>query len=148
MYEDSASEKITIIEGPTPLFELIPGGWVTGIIESSQPSSVAVTRLRTFNGDELISRCHRAWDKNNEINLEYRNVDGINTEIPIVAARCTESDDGQILFLWVRLPEDEFDLEFDENMLDDALNEDDPDDDEFEDDDFEDDEDYYSDSDY
>ena len=111
--EEETNEKITIIEGPSPTFELIPGGWVTGIIESPNLANIAVTRLRTFKGAELVERCHRAWRNKETINLEYRSLDGLNAEVPIIAARYTESTDGQTLFLWVRLQEDEFEFEFD-----------------------------------
>ena len=112
-------EKITIIEGPPPTFEIIPGGWVTGIIESPNLANVAVTRLRTFNGGELVERCHRMWRQQQPIHLEYRTPEGINQQVPIIAARNTETLDGQMLLLWVRLPNEEFEVEFDCDFDDD-----------------------------
>jgi hypothetical protein len=106
-------DKITIIEGPPPTFELIPGGWVTGIIDSPSPTNVAITRLRTFNGAELLERCHRAWRHNEPIHLEFRSEDGLTRQVPIVAARHTQIPDGDMLHLWVHLPEDDIEFEFD-----------------------------------
>ncbi|KAA3646614.1 MAG: hypothetical protein DWQ07_10425 [Chloroflexi bacterium] len=120
-------KKITIIEGPPPTFELIPGGWVTGVAEGPNLTNVAVTRLRTANGPALVERCHKAWRHKEDIQLEYRSPDGLNKEVPIIAARSTESDDGQMLFLWVRVPDEEVEVQFDFGM-------DDEDDDDFDDD--------------
>ena len=100
-------EKITIIEGPPPTFETVGDGWILGLAESPNLYNIALTRLRTFNGQALVERCNRAWRKNNTINLEYRGLDGLEDRAPIVAARTLEVDDGQMLFLWVRLEYDE-----------------------------------------
>lgn len=100
-------EKITIIEGPPPTFEAVGDGWILGLNESPNLYSIALTRLRTFNGPALIERCNRAWRKKNTINLEFRGLDGLEDHAPIVAARTLEVDDGQMLFLWVRLEYEE-----------------------------------------
>lgn len=129
--EKNNQEKITIIEGPSPMFEFIPVGWATGVIEGSMPANVALTRLRTFKGVELVERCHRAWRKQQVINLEYRNQDGIATEVPIVAARFSDSEEGQMLLLWVSLSENEFQIAFDfddDGFDDDGFDDDDLDD--------------------
>ncbi len=42
--------KITIIEGPTPTFEVVYDNWANGIVDGASLASVAVTRLRTANG--------------------------------------------------------------------------------------------------
>jgi len=145
--EDS---KITIIEGPTPTFEMVHDSWANGIVDSSILSNVAITRLRTANGPSLVERCYRAWNRRDLIHLEFRANDGLTQEVPIVAARATETDDGDMLLLWVRLPErdlvvdfvvnneddDEDYLEYDDDLDDDDLDDDDLDDDfDFEDDD-------------
>jgi hypothetical protein len=104
-------DKITIIEGPTPTFEAVEDGWALGLNESPHLYNVALTRLRTFNGPALIERCNRAWRSRNTINLEYRDMDGFESESPILAARQLETDDGQVLLLWVRLEYDEEELE-------------------------------------
>ena len=120
-------EKITIIEGPPPTFEVAQEGWVLGLVESPTLSELALTRLRTFNGSALIERCMRAWRKGQVINLEFRNSDGIERNAPIVAARTFEADDGQMLLLWVRLDSEDVQLElgYDDDIGDDI--DDDPD---------------------
>ncbi len=114
-------DKITIIEGPTPTFEIVDDGWSSGVLEGPSLYNIAVTQLRTFNGGELVERCYRAWKQNENIRLEYRSEDGETKEAAIAAARTGESDDGELLILWVRLPDEEIELAID---LDD-----DPDDD-------------------
>jgi hypothetical protein len=103
-------EKITIIEGPSPTFEIVEEGWSTGVMEGPTLFGVALTHLRTFNGGELVERCHRAWKNREAINLEYRDEEGNAKEAPIVAARNAETDEGEMLMLWVRLPDEEIEL--------------------------------------
>lgn len=134
-------EKITIIEGPTPTFELVNDVWANGIIEGPKIGNVAVTRLRTFNGDALVERCYKAWNNREPINLEFKDSNGLTMEVPIVAARSADGNEGQLLLLWVRLPEDDLEYEFSfqeegEELLDDEDFEDfldDLDEDEFDD---------------
>ncbi|HEY5670197.1 MAG TPA: hypothetical protein VIS10_09390 [Anaerolineales bacterium] len=104
-------EKITIIEGPPPTFETVADGWVLGLNEGPKLGNIAVTRLRTFNGPALVERCYRAWHNQQTILLEYRSSDGLTQTTPIVAARHMELEDGQLLELWVRLTNDEVQLE-------------------------------------
>jgi len=118
-------DKITIIEGPPPAFELVNDGWALGLNEGPFLFDVAVTRLRTFNGPALVERCHRAWRHKKDVHLEYRQEDGLEAEAPILAARTLESADGQVLLLWVRLEAKEFELEMD--FDDDSGDEDDDD---------------------
>ena len=95
-------DKITIIEGPTPEFENVDDGWALGLNESPAVYSMALTRLRTFNGPALVERCHRMWTKNEPIYLHYRNRLGLEERVPILAARASETEEGQVLFLWIR----------------------------------------------
>lgn len=106
-------DKITIIEGPSPTFEAVGDGWALGLNESPLLYNIALTRLRTFNGPALIERCHKAWRNRNAINLEFRDMDGLESHAPIVAARALDTDDGQMLLLWVRLEYDDDDIETD-----------------------------------
>ena len=106
-------DKITIIEGPSPTFELIPDIWVHGLVEGSLQAEVVATRLRTINGEELVERCQRAWKKAQNIQLEYRTQEGLHAEVPIVAARNLETDDGDVLLLWVRFPDDSIEVGID-----------------------------------
>jgi hypothetical protein len=109
--EHMMENKITIIEGPPPEFEDASDGWVLGLNESPKLSGIGVTHLRTFNGLALIERCHRAWCNQQTIHLEYRSIDGLEQEVPIVAARHVEVDDGQLLLLWVKLDNEDVELE-------------------------------------
>jgi hypothetical protein len=124
-------EKITIIEGPPPTFDVVHELWANGIHETASLGKVVVTQLRTFNGAELVERCHRAWRQREPIQLEYKSPDGLKMEAPIVAARTTETENGDLLHLWVRLPEDEIEVEFG-YVGDEDLDEGEFDDDEFE----------------
>ena len=109
-------EKITIIEGPPPTFEAEQNDWVLGLAESSQFYRLATTRLRTFNGHALVERCHRSWNSRDNIFLHYRDKRGREQKVPIVAARAVDSDDGNVLILWVRLDPEEDEQNFDEDM--------------------------------
>ena len=60
-------DKITIIEGPPPSFEIINDGWPSGLNDGPYLSNVVLTRLRTFNGPSLIERCRRAWNQQHPI---------------------------------------------------------------------------------
>jgi hypothetical protein len=105
--------KITIIEGPMPTFEVVRDEWVLGLIDSPSLADHAVTNLRTFNGPELVRRCYRAWRDNEPIFLEYRTMEGLLAEAPIVAARFVEIDEGQMLVLWVRMENQDIEIELD-----------------------------------
>ena len=95
-------DKITIIEGPTPVFEDTNDGWAIGLNESPMLYDTLFTQVRTFNGPALVERCHHAWKKNATIYLHYRNNMGLEEKAPIVAARSVDTDDGQVLLLWLR----------------------------------------------
>jgi len=105
-------DTITIIEGPPPTFESVNQGWAFGLQESPSLGDIAMTRLRTFNGPALVERCYHTWHENQTMHLEFRDPDGLERTVPIVAARAIESDDGQMLHLWVRLVDGEVELEF------------------------------------
>lgn len=102
-------DRITIIEGPPPIFENVNDGWALGLNESPSIYHMALTRLRTFNGPELVERCHRMWRKKEPIFLHYRNELGLEDKVPILAARASEVPEGQVLFLWILRPVDEND---------------------------------------
>lgn len=96
------SDKITIIEGPPPTFEAASEAWPQGVAEGPDPSIVAVCRMRTFNGQELVERCARAWRERLPIHLEFRDLAGLTQQTQIIAARADETSDGDVLLLWVR----------------------------------------------
>lgn len=121
-------DKITIIEGPPPVFEEVDDGWAVGLNEGPYLYDLALTRLRTFNGPALVERCHRAWSQGAAMHLQYRNDLGLEEQTPIMAARTVETSDGHLLLLWVRrnFEESELDLDLD---IDDDDEDDDEDDD-------------------
>ena len=106
-------DKITIIEGPPPVFEAVNDGWALGLNESSHLSVPALTRLRTFNGPALVERCYRAWHAKVPMHLHYRNDMGVEQVAPIFAARNVETPDGHVLLLWVYLDHEKVEYEFD-----------------------------------
>jgi hypothetical protein len=106
-------DKITIIEGPPPVFEPVQDGWALSLQEGPTLPVTLLTRLRTFNGPALVERCYRCWRANLPIHLLYRNEMGLEEQAPIVAARSVESEDGQVLLLWVQLDPQKVQLELD-----------------------------------
>ena len=99
---EAPDDKITIIEGPPPEFENVEDGWAMGLNETLGDYDLALTRLRTFNGQALVERCHRTWKSNQPMYLLYKNTIGLEDQVPIMAVRSVETNDGQVLFLWVR----------------------------------------------
>jgi hypothetical protein len=100
---DKEAEKITIIEGPTPVFEPAIETWLPGLAEGSCLPRLAFTRLRTFNGPALVERCWRAWHDQRFVYLEYRDEDGLIQHAEILAARYAEAPEGHLLLLHLRL---------------------------------------------
>jgi hypothetical protein len=122
------AEKITIIEGPPPTFELATEPWLMGVAEGPYPTQIALCKLRTHNGPALVERCYRAWRDQQTIKLEFRTEDGLTQQAPIISARWMEMQEGDVLLLWVRLDDDEVEIELDFDLgdLDDPENPDDP----------------------
>jgi hypothetical protein len=122
--------KITIIEGPTPNFDSVDtdfimgiNGWTAGLTEGPYLYDTARTTLRTFNSSALIERCHKAWAHKATMYLEYRDPIGMKQEVPIIAARSVDSEDGEMLILWVRKEpeideEEDIDMDFDDADMD------------------------------
>ena len=106
-------DKITIIEGPPPVFEPVQDGWALSIGEGPFLPLTLLTRLRTFNGPALVERCYRRWHASDSIHLQYRNEMGLQEEAPIVAARSISTEDGHMLLLWVQLDPQKVRLELD-----------------------------------
>jgi hypothetical protein len=106
-------DKITIIEGPPPVFEPVQDAWALGLNEGPNLSVAVMTRLRTYNGPALVERCYRAWRSQNGIRLHYRNDMGLEQTAPILAARAVETEEGQVLLLWIYLNRDEVEFEID-----------------------------------
>jgi hypothetical protein len=106
-------DKITIIEGPPPVFEHVNDGWAMGLNEGPSLLIPALTRLRTFNGPALVERCYAAWHNKSSIHLHYRTEAGLEETAPILAARNVETPDGHVLLLWVYLDGDGVEYEID-----------------------------------
>ena len=119
-------EKITIIEGPPPTFEVSNDPLLLGLTESTTPMQVVMCHLRTHNGPELVERCYRAWSKNQTIKLEFRSEEGLTLQAPIAACRWAEMPEGHRLMLWVRLEDEEItiDLDYDPDDFDNDFNND------------------------
>jgi hypothetical protein len=107
-------DKITIIEGPPPVFEHVNDGWALGLNESPKMYVPALTRLRTFNGPALVQRCYTAWHNQSSIRLHYRTDIGMEATAPILAARNLDTPDGQVLLLWVYLDSEGVEYEMDQ----------------------------------
>lgn len=105
------NNKITIIEGPTPIFEAVNSEWANAVVEAPANFEVVMTNLRTMNGQELVERCNRAWSQQDTMYLHYRNPIGLEQEIPIVAARALETEAGEKIVLWVRIKPEQVKLE-------------------------------------
>ena len=110
--------KITVIEGPTPNCDSVEtdfimgiNGWTAGLTEGPYLYETARTTLRTLNSEALLKRCHNAWKHQATMYLEYRDPIGLKKEVPIVAARSIDTDDGDLLILWVRQDPDDIDDE-------------------------------------
>jgi hypothetical protein len=113
-------DKITIIEGPPPIFEPVNDGWALGLNESPHIAITVMTRLRTFNGHSLVERCYRCWNAKHPIHLVYKNELGLQQESPIVAARSVDTDEGQVLLLWINLDHEKVEYEFGDDEDDEA----------------------------
>jgi len=127
MSKKDLEDKITIIEGPPPVFEPIEDGWALGLTEGPFLFGMSLTQLRTFNGPELVERCHRIWKENGIIHLHYRNEMGIEEKVPILAARSIDTEEGQVLLLWTRHSQEEIEEFKDLDEFDDENGEDDKD---------------------
>jgi hypothetical protein len=113
-------DRITIIEGPPPVFEHVNDGWAMGLNEGPHLFVPALTRLRTFNGASLVERCYRVWHDHSTIKLHYRNEVGLEQTAPILAARNLKTDDGEVLLLWIYLDRDHVEYEVDSSDDDNA----------------------------
>ncbi len=115
--------EITIIEGPSPIFEPVQENWALSLTESSSPQVNALTKLRTFNGPKLVERCYRTWRSHHTMYLHYKNELGLEQKTPIQAAHTVDTDDGHVLHLWVYLDPTVVEFEFyrDDNNDDDGL---------------------------
>ncbi|GAB4539907.1 MAG: hypothetical protein Kow0063_29140 [Anaerolineae bacterium] len=102
---------ITIVEGPPPEFVEVDTDWTASLGEGPFPAIVAMCETRTLNGEALVERCRRAWQKGLPARLDFPGPDGGRAEVEIVAARWERAPEGQKLILWVKLEDIEDDIE-------------------------------------
>lgn len=98
-------ETITIIEGPPPEFVLSQDMWSMSMWESSRPRSVGVCQMRTFKAQTLMDRCTRAWNEGRTVVLDFPQYDGLRQRIEVLAARPGHVEEGDLLNLWVAVPD-------------------------------------------
>jgi hypothetical protein len=104
-------ELISIIEGPTPEFQPTPQRWLQSIHEGPDDKAVAMCRLRTMSGEDIMERCYQAWDEGRPVKLDYPDEMRMRHQADVVAMRLTEVDEGKMLLLWVSL---DYEVEFEE----------------------------------
>jgi len=97
------SEYITIVEGPPPEFVKFTEVWPLSLHDGPAPATQALCKLRTFNGEAMMERCRRAWSEGRSVRLDYPNSNGDRMEADIIATRAETIEQGDLLYLWVRL---------------------------------------------
>lgn len=99
------AELITIVEGPSPQFQPPMETWALSVHEARAPSPVAYCRMRTISGRRMLQRCQDAWAEARPVQLDFPDEMGLRRRATILAVRWSETDEGDLLHLWVRLPE-------------------------------------------
>jgi len=99
-------EFITIVEGAEPDFLPHNQDWALSVLEGSNFIDLERCRLRTFNGQALVTRCQNAWAEGRPVLLDYPNRMGLRRKVQIIAARADQADEGPLLHLWVRAPDE------------------------------------------
>jgi hypothetical protein len=100
----SDPELITIIEGPPPEFVLAQDVWSASAWEGTRPRSVGMCQMRTFNSAALMERCTRAWQEGRSVNLDFPQMDGLRQRVEVLAAKPGRVEEGDLLYLWVAVP--------------------------------------------
>ncbi len=116
-------ELITIIEGPTPEFRVTPQEWVQSVHEGPENHIVATCQLRTGNGEDIVARCQKAWKEMRPVKLDFPDEMRMRQRLDVLALRLQEVDEGPMLMLWVSLPPEfgEEDFDFDDEDDDDQI---------------------------
>ena len=104
MSESQANEPelITIVEGPTPNFQLDAAPWALSVLEGQAGYVVAHCQVRSLKGQVLMERCQRAWREQRGIRLDFRQLDGLRRQLSIVSAKLDKVEGTDVLHLWVR----------------------------------------------
>jgi hypothetical protein len=96
-------ELISIIEGPTPEFSPTPERWLQSIQEGPRDKAIAMCRLRTATGGDILERCNDAWKEGRPVKLDFPDDLRMRRQADVVAMRLAEVDEGEMLLLWVAL---------------------------------------------
>jgi len=110
-------ELIEIIEGPAPEFQPTVQSWLQSLYEGPEVSEVAMCQLRTASGEDIQERCENAWQERRPVLLDFPDKWGMRQQLDVVALRLSEVDEGELLTIWVAVPNlvvDEEDGEDDE----------------------------------
>ncbi len=102
MSESFEPELITIVEGPTPNFQIEAAPWGLSVLEGQSGYVIAHCQVRSLKGEQLMERCRRAWREQRGIRLDFRQLDGLRRQVSIVAAKLDKVEDTDVLHLWVR----------------------------------------------
>ena len=94
-------ELITIIEGPTPEFHPSPQDWLQSIYEGPDDRDAVFCQLRTNNGNDIMERCQQAWHEGRLVRLEYPDEMRLRQLADVIAMRLSDTEDGQMLQLWL-----------------------------------------------
>lgn len=95
-------ELITIVEGPSPDFQLDAAPWALAVLEGGAGYVIAHCQVRSLKGEQLMERCRRAWREQRGIRLDFKQVDGLRRQVSIVAAKLDKVEGTDVLHLWVR----------------------------------------------
>ncbi len=104
MEESTEPELITIVEGPTPDFHVVADPWTFSVLEGQSAYVAASCQVRSFNGQKLMDRCHRAWSTQRPLRLDFKQMDGLRRQVDIIGARLDKVEGIDVLNLWVRQP--------------------------------------------
>jgi hypothetical protein len=99
-------ELITIIEGPPPDFRPAMDSWLLSLSEGAVTRPVAACQMRAFDAEALVERCRRAWGEGRPVRLDFPSGIGLRRQADILAARAGQVEAGDVLLLWVRLPDE------------------------------------------
>jgi len=99
-------ELITIIEGPSPEFKPVLDAWLLSLSEGATTRPVAACQMRAFDANALVERCRRAWREGRPVRLDFPGRLGLRRQTEVLAARAVQVEAGDMLVIWVRLPDD------------------------------------------
>ncbi len=102
--ESTEPEVITIVEGPAPDFHVVADPWTFSVLEGQSAYIAASCQVRSFNGQKLMDRCHRAWSTLRPLRLDFKQMDGLRKQVDVIGARLDKVEGVDVLNLWVRQP--------------------------------------------